>query len=109
MALVVAKAYGLPVSNNSPDVYGGFILHQALGPVVLSELEIIWYPFSTGEIDSEKGSDFLQGTQPANGGNGSSACQCSVPVPNSVVPLLSFLIKYWSHRLLSYSRKHGRA
>ena len=77
MALVVAKACGLPVSNNSPAVYGGFILHQALGSVVLSELEIIWDPFSTGVIDSERGSDFLQGTQPASGGNGSSACQCS--------------------------------
>ena len=77
MALVVAKTCGLPVSNNRPDVYGGFILHQALGSVVLSELEILWHPFSTAEIDSEKGSDFLQGTQPASGGNGSSVRRCS--------------------------------
>lgn len=77
MALVVAKACGLPVSNNNPDIYGGFVLHQALGSVVLSELEIIWYPCSTGEIDAEKGSDFLQGTQPASGGDGSPVCQCS--------------------------------
>ena len=44
VALVVAKAGGLPMSNNNPDIYGGFVLHQALGSVVLSELEIIRYP-----------------------------------------------------------------
>ena len=115
VALVVAKACGLPMSNNNPDIYGGFVLHQALGSVVLSELEIIRYPFSTGEIDAERGSDFLQDTQPASDGDGSPICQCSwilhctVPVPNSVVPTLSFLIKYWSHRLLSYRRKYERA
>lgn len=54
---------------------GGFILHQALGSVFLSELEMI----VNRRRDSERDSDFFKVTQPVSGGPGvlRHACQSS--------------------------------
>lgn len=45
---------------------GGFILHQALGSVFLSELEMV----VNRRRDSERGSNFFEVTQPVSGGTG---------------------------------------